>query len=153
MVICLLYFSLILLCSFASCIIFSFFHILQDGSSKNHEYALISHEVRDVSATDVKSTSPKKMEAYNIGLVILQDCPTTSTGCGQAGTTADTPLKLQFYMILTSSETLFPRQTLDRDRVGILNRSQSIGQCIVLKLYTNMMDFFCKQTMYHGLII
>jgi hypothetical protein len=100
---------------------------LQDGSSKNHEFALISHEVRDVSASDPKSTSPKKMEAYNIGLVILQDCPTTSSGGGQTGGTSDPPLTLQFYMILTSSETLFPRQTLDRDRGVLLSRSQSTG--------------------------
>ncbi|XP_053393950.1 KICSTOR complex protein SZT2-like isoform X2 [Mercenaria mercenaria] len=100
-----------------------------DASSKNHEFALISHEVREVTATDANSTSPKKMETYNIGLVILQDCPTLGSVGGQVvGGTADHPLKLQFYMILTSSETLFPRQTLDRERGVLLSRSQSTGE-------------------------
>lgn len=94
-----------------------------------------------MNALDVKSTTSRKMETYNIGLVILQDFSTVGAGVGQGGTiggagvgqggtsggSSDLPLKLQFYMILTSSQTLFPRQTLDKERGVMLKRSQPTG--------------------------
>lgn len=81
-------------------------------------------------------TSSKKPEHYKIGLIILQDNDNSKerpqphvagsvsgAELGNFGPTA--VLRLQFYLILTSSNLIFPRQTLDR---GVLmSRTKSTG--------------------------
>ncbi|KAL4236752.1 KICSTOR complex protein szt2 [Mactra antiquata] len=85
----------------------------EHGIKTNVEYALVSHESREVRTFETKS--------YNIGVVILQD----SGNRGDTTAGEKQCLKLQFYMILTSSEIVYPRQTLDRDSAGLLKRTSS----------------------------
>ncbi|XP_052774284.1 KICSTOR complex protein SZT2-like isoform X2 [Mya arenaria] len=98
---------------------------------KNHEYALISHEAREVDQSEGNSTSHKSPQAYNIGLVILQDTPGGSShGVGQCGERPS--LSLQFFIILTSSQLMFPRQTLDRERGFFVSRNKSMNSPVVV---------------------
>ena len=81
-------------------------------SSKVCEHALISYEGRDVGADSCKNP-----ENYKIGLIILQDTVANKEGSRGAEVGVEgqkAVLRLQFYLILTSSQLMFPRQTLDR---------------------------------------
>ena len=70
---------------------------------RSAEYALISHESREVCEPAIGS--PKKCESYNIGLVILKD--------PQAREENKSSLQLQFYIVLTSQEKMFPHSTVE----------------------------------------
>lgn len=72
-------------------------------------------------ALETKSSSPRKMEPYNIGIVIVQDSPEVA----EVPTGEKRSLRLQFYIILTSSQIVYPRQTLDRDSAGFFKRTSS----------------------------
>ena len=75
----------------------------------------MSHEAREVC--EPATGSSKKCENYNIGRVILKD-----TMCGEEDKTA---LQLQFYLILTSSQKLFPHSTLENLRSKAMHTSTS----------------------------
>ena len=79
---------------------------------RSAEYALISHEAREVCEPAVGS--PKKCESYHIGWVILKDT--------RSGEEDKNSLQLQFYIILTSTEKFFPHTTLE----GTALRSKSM---------------------------
>ena len=70
---------------------------------RSAEYALISHESREVCEPAIGS--PKKCESYNIGLVILKD--------PRAVEENKSSLQLQFYIVLTSQEKMFPHSTVE----------------------------------------
>ena len=70
---------------------------------RSAEYALVSHEAREVC--EPATGSSKKCEDYNIGHIILKD--------SHMGEEDRTALQLQFYIILTSSQKMFPHTTLE----------------------------------------
>lgn len=70
---------------------------------RSAEYALVSHEAREVC--EPATGSSKKCEDYNIGRIILKD--------SHMGEEDRTALQLQFYIILTSSQKMFPHSTLE----------------------------------------
>ena len=70
---------------------------------RSAEYALVCHEAREVC--EPATGSSKKCEDYNIGHIILKD--------SHMGEEDRTALQLQFYIILTSSQKMFPHTTLE----------------------------------------
>ncbi|KAH3695457.1 hypothetical protein DPMN_082917, partial [Dreissena polymorpha] len=108
---------------------------------RSHEYALISHETRDLDPADT-GDGPKSLvagaQSYNLGLIILQDMPSKpGPSIGATGPAGVSPgekpaLLLQYYIILTSSQLMFPRQTLDREGSVVMPRSNNLGYPVIV---------------------
>ena len=92
---------------------------------RSAEYALVSHEAREVC--EPATGSAKKCENYNIGRVILKD--------SHMGEEDRTALQLQFYIILTSSQKMFPHTTLENLQLRSKVLSTSISGIAILYLH------------------